>query len=90
MKLSKQAQQFIERHFYNYWDCTMRDWSNGCLFHDGKGRPTAWSIELIEEVVKVKGQKITNGSAFFTPLMKGQPQVKIYTREHPFHPKGEK
>ena len=89
MKLSKQAQQFIEKHFYNYWDCTMRDGSNGCLFHDGKGRPTAWSIELIEEVVRVRGSKITNGSAFFTPLMEGQSKVKLYTREHPYHPKCE-
>ena len=49
MKLSKQAKQFIEKHFHNYWDCTMKDGSNGCFFHDGKARPTAWSIELIEE-----------------------------------------
>jgi len=83
MKLSKQAKQFIEKQFTTtYWDCTMRDGTNGCLFHDGKGRPTAWSIELIEEVVKVRGQKITNGSAFFTPLMKGQPKVKLYTRKN--------
>ena len=81
MKLSKQAQQFIEKHFHNYWDCTMRDGSNGCLFHDGKARPTAWSIELIEDLVKARGSKITKGSAFFTPLMKGMQKVKIYS--HP-------
>mgnify|MGYP003143801070 CR=1 FL=1 len=83
MKLSKQAKQFIEKQFTTtYWDCTMRDGSNGCLFHDGKGRPTAWSIELIEDLVKVRGSKITKGSAFFTPLMKGQPKVKLYTRKN--------
>jgi len=79
MKISQQALEFLEKHFDPIHECTLRDKSDGYLFYDGKGRLCGWSIELIEDLVKARGSKIPKGGAFFTPLIKGESKIKLYS-----------